>query len=95
MASAGAASAVHLENAVQANLPITTNTTFVPEFQCIWPDITTPVKPSSVKSRSRTLARPEIPLDENTVSRDLAYAVVFRRLWFYLSLMVRWRGVDL
>jgi hypothetical protein len=28
-------------------------------------------------------------------TRDLAYAVVFRMLWFYLSLMVRWRGVDL
>ena len=75
MASAGAASRRHesLENAVQANLPITTNTTSVPEIQCIWPDITTPVKPSPVKSCSRALARPETALSENTVAQALAF----------------------
>jgi len=71
MASAGAATAVHLENAVQANLPITTNTTSVPEIQCILPDITTPVKPSPVKSSYRHVEIAGFPVDDNPVSQDL------------------------
>ncbi len=73
MASAGAASAVHLENAVQPNLPITTNSTSVPEIQRHMAGYYYARKAQSSELLFSSSGLPEIALTDNPVSQALAF----------------------